>query len=99
MPPGLMSGRITASQGLKGPNLARCHCDLHGAAVNCVTTFRLYPTSTRSTPGAGRHRRGARSLGLAHLFRGSSPGSTYSRLIGPAAVTCVTYSPDFAQWK
>src|SRR5262249_2826461 len=32
-------------------------------------------------------------------FRGSSPRSTYSRPSGPIAVTCVTYSPDFAQWK
>src|SRR6476646_4366240 len=33
-----------------------------------------------------------------HL-RGSSPGSKYSRPSGPMAVTWVTYSPDFAQWK
>ena len=31
---------------------------------------------------------------MAHLFRGSSSGSRYSRLIGPNAVTCVTCSPD-----
>ena len=36
---------------------------------------------------------------MAHLFRGSSSGSRYSRLIGPIAVTWVTYSPDLAQWK
>ena len=30
-------------------------------------------------------------------FRGSSPGSRYSRPNGPMAVTWVTYSPDFAQ--
>jgi hypothetical protein len=33
----------------------------------------------------------------AQLFRGSSFGSRYSSPIGPIAVTCVTYSPDFAQ--
>ena len=33
-----------------------------------------------------------------HL-RGSSPGSKYSMPNGPMAVTWVTYSPDFAQWK
>src|SRR5882757_5342445 len=33
------------------------------------------------------------------LFRGSSFESMYSRPSGPIAVTCVTYSPDFAQWK
>src|ERR1700733_689826 len=33
------------------------------------------------------------------LFRGSSCASIYSRPSGPIAVTCVTYSPDFAQWK
>ena len=33
-----------------------------------------------------------------HL-RGSSPGFKYSRPSGPMAVTWVTYSPDFAQWK
>src|SRR5438034_10957938 len=31
--------------------------------------------------------------------RGSSAGSRYSRPSGPMAVTWVTYSPDFAQWK
>ncbi|MGB2668779.1 MAG: hypothetical protein WAK48_32655, partial [Candidatus Acidiferrum sp.] len=33
------------------------------------------------------------------LFRGSSFALTYSSPSGPIAVTCVTYSPDFAQWK
>ena len=36
---------------------------------------------------------------MGQLFRGSSFGSTYSRPSGPIAVTWVTYSPDFAQWK
>src|ERR1700683_4311781 len=49
--------------------------------------------SPKSSPDVGR------LLELAHLVRGSLLGSTYSRLIGPTAVTCVTYSPDFAQWK
>jgi len=31
--------------------------------------------------------------------RGSSAESRYSRPSGPMAVTWVTYSPDFAQWK
>jgi hypothetical protein len=31
------------------------------------------------------------------LLRGSSFESMYSRPSGPIAVTCVTYSPDFAQ--
>src|SRR6266851_1701259 len=31
--------------------------------------------------------------------RGSSAGFKYSRPNGPMAVTWVTYSPDFAQWK
>jgi carbamate kinase len=44
--------------------------------------------------------RAGTTIGAAlHLLRGSSSGSRYSRLIGPIAVTCVTYSPDFAQWK
>lgn len=30
-------------------------------------------------------------------FRGSSVASLYSSPSGPIAVTCVTYSPDFAQ--
>ena len=34
-----------------------------------------------------------------HLWRGSSSGSRYSRVIGPIAVTWVTHSPDLAQWK
>jgi hypothetical protein len=33
------------------------------------------------------------------LFRGSSFALRYSSPSGPIAVTCVTYSPDFAQWK
>ena len=36
---------------------------------------------------------------LAACSRGSSRGFKYSRPNGPTAVTCVTYSPDFAQWK
>jgi len=36
---------------------------------------------------------------MAYLFRGSSSGFRYSRLIGPIAVTWVMYSPDLAQWK
>src|SRR5579862_9101035 len=35
----------------------------------------------------------------ADWFLGSSLGFRYSRPSGPIAVTCVTYSPDFAQWK
>jgi len=31
-------------------------------------------------------------------FRGSSSELRYSRPSGPIAVTCVMYSPDFAQW-
>lgn len=40
-------------------------------------------------------------IALAQLarVRGSSFGLTYSRPSGPIAVTCVMYSPDFAQWK
>ena len=34
-----------------------------------------------------------------HSFNGSSLILMYSRPIGPIAVTCVTYSPDIAQWK
>jgi len=33
------------------------------------------------------------------LFRGSSVALMYSSPSGPIAVTCVTYSLDFAQWK
>src|ERR1700749_3034478 len=33
------------------------------------------------------------------LFRGSSFALTYSNPSGPIAVICMTYSPDFAQWK
>ncbi len=33
------------------------------------------------------------------LFRGSSLALRYSSPSGPIAVICVTYSPDFAQWK
>src|SRR5271154_195039 len=33
------------------------------------------------------------------LFRGSSFALRYSSPSGPIAVICVTYSPDFAQWK
>src|SRR5579872_3465444 len=44
------------------------------------------------------------SFGLADtsyelLFRVSSFALRYSSPSGPIAVTCVTYSPDFAQWK
>src|SRR2546429_1196959 len=47
---------------------------------------------------------GSQYLGTASHFccwcsRGSSAGSRYSRPNGPMAVTWVTYSPDFAQWK
>src|SRR5690242_11900199 len=47
------------------------------------------------TPGPGP----AEAADRAHGYRGSSAGSRYSRLIGPNAVICVTYSPDLAQWK
>jgi len=33
------------------------------------------------------------------LFLGSSFALRYSSPSGPIAVICVTYSPDFAQWK
>src|SRR5580658_3027179 len=52
--------------------------------------------------GIGSPRNGPPSGGVcsyALLLRGSSFALRYSRPSGPSALTCVMYSPDFAQWK
>jgi len=87
-------------------NESRCFFDHLRVYAPCskVINGRLKSNSSRATLqwcSKLKIRKLVLLVGLSYelLFRGSSFALRYSSPSGPIAVTCVTYSPDFAQWK